>query len=100
VAQTPEGKVKDKIKKILKAHNIYFAMPMGTGYGNAGVPDFLCCFDGKFIAIEAKANGGKVTALQQKNLSDIERSRGMAWVVDEDNIHVLELWIKEGGVFP
>jgi hypothetical protein len=95
MAQTPEGKVKDKIKKILKAHNIYFAMPMGTGYGNAGVPDFLCCFDGKFIAIEAKANGGKVTALQQKNLSDIERSRGMAWVVDEDNIHVLELWIKE-----
>jgi hypothetical protein len=94
MAQTPEGKVKDKIKKILKAHNIYFAMPMGTGYGNAGVPDFLCCFDGKFIAIEAKANGGKVTALQQKNLSDIERSRGMAWVVDEDNIHVLELYIK------
>jgi hypothetical protein len=99
MAQTPEGKVKDKIKKILKAHDIYFAMPMGTGYGNAGVPDFLCCFDGKFLAIEAKANGGKTTALQQKNLSDVERSGGMAWVVDEDNIHVLELWIKEG-VFP
>jgi pantoate kinase len=97
MAQTPEGKVKDKIKKILKSHNIYFAMPMGTGYGNAGVPDFLCCFGGRFLAIEAKAAGGKVTALQQKNLSEVERSGGMAWVVDEANLHVFELYVKAGG---
>jgi pantoate kinase len=97
MAQTPEGKVKDKIKKILKANNIYFAMPMGTGYGNAGVPDFLCCFKGKFVAIEAKANGGETTALQKKNIAEIEACGGMAWVVNELNVHVLEIWIKEGG---
>jgi hypothetical protein len=96
MANTPEGKVKDKIKKILKAHNIYYAMPHGAGFGNAGVPDFLCCVEGKFIAVEAKANGGQVTALQQKNLSDVEASGGSAWVVDETNIHVFEIWIKEG----
>ena len=97
MAQTPEGKVKDKIKKILKAHNIYFAMPMGTGYGNAGVPDFLCCMNGKFLAVEAKANGGQVTKLQEKNLHDIEASGGMAWAVNETNIHLFEVWVKEGG---
>jgi pantoate kinase len=96
MANTPEGKVKDKIKKILKAHNVYYAMPMGTGYGNAGVPDFLCCARGGFVAVEAKANGGQVTALQQKNLSEIEASGGISWVVDEKNIHVFELFIKEG----
>jgi pantoate kinase len=94
MAQTPEGKVKDKIKKILKAHNIYFAMPMGTGYGNAGVPDFLCCFKGKFVAIEAKAAGGETTALQKKNLKEIEECGGMAWVINEANLHVFELYVK------
>lgn len=95
MAQTPEGKVKDKIKKILKSHNIYYAMPMGTGYGNAGVPDFLCCFNGKFLAIEAKANGGQTTALQDKNLNDIEASGGLAWVISDDNIQLLDLYIRE-----
>jgi len=95
MASTPEGKVKDKIKKILKAHDIYYAMPHGAGYGNAGVPDFLCCWKGKFVAVEAKANGGRTTALQDKNISDIEASGGTAWVVDENNIHVFEIWIKE-----
>jgi hypothetical protein len=53
---TPEAKVKAKIKKILLTHDIWYAMPHGAGYGNAGIPDFLCCHKGKFIAIEAKAN--------------------------------------------
>jgi hypothetical protein len=30
-------------------------MPIGTGYGNSGVPDFLVCHGGEFLAIEAKA---------------------------------------------
>lgn len=94
MAQTPEGKVKDKIKKILKAHNIYYAMPMGTGYGNAGVPDFLCCMNGKFMAIEAKANGGLPTKLQEKNLDEIDSCGGIAWIVDETNIDTFELWVK------
>jgi hypothetical protein len=94
MAQTPEGKVKDKIKKILRANNIYFAMPMGTGYGNAGVPDFLCCFNGKFLAVEAKAQGNKTTALQEKNLNEIQECGGHAWVVDELNLPLFELFVK------
>ena len=84
MAQTPEGKVKDKIKKILKAKGIYYAMPHGAGYGNAGVPDFLCCVRGYFLAIEAKAKGGKPTALQVKNMDDIRNAGGVSLVVDED----------------
>jgi hypothetical protein len=94
-SSTPEGKVKDKIKKILKAHGAYYAMPMGTGFGNAGVPDFLCCIDGRFVAIEAKAGVGKTTALQKKNLAEIESCGGSAWVINEDNIDLFEIWMKE-----
>jgi hypothetical protein len=95
MAKTPEGKVKDKIKKILKEYNIYYTMPYGAGYGKAGVPDFLCCMNGQFLAIEAKANGGKTTALQDKNHHDITISGGTVWVVDENNINLFELWLKE-----
>jgi hypothetical protein len=86
---TPEAKVKDQIKKILKAYDVYYAMPMGTGYGNAGVPDFLCCVGGTFLAIEAKAGKGTTTALQDKNINAIHDCGGHAYVINENNIHEL-----------
>jgi len=94
MATTPEGKVKDKIKAILKAHNIYYTMPMGTGYGNSGVPDFLCCVRGKFFAIEAKAGKGTTTALQEKNLKAIREAGGLTAVIYETNIDDLKGWIE------
>jgi pantoate kinase len=95
MATTPEAKVKAKIKAILKAHNIYYAMPIGTGYGNSGVPDFLCCVNGKFLAIEAKAGNGKTTALQEKNLKQIKEAGGITAVIYETNVAYLEKWVKE-----
>ena len=95
MASTPEAKVKEKIKKILKEHGVYYAMPMGTGYGNSGVPDFLCCLQGQFVAIEAKAGKGIPTALQEKNLRDIKAAGGYAWVVNEENLDEFKEWVKE-----
>ena len=89
MATTPEAKVKAKIKAILKAHNIYYAMPIGTGYGNSGVPDFLCCVNGKFLAVEAKAGKGTTTALQEKNLREIREAGGLTLVINEDNMDFL-----------
>jgi pantoate kinase len=95
MASTPEAKVKEKIKKILKEHGAWYAMPMGTGYGNSGVPDFLVCLNGEFLAIEAKAGKGIPTALQEKNLRDIKVSGGYAWVVNEENLDEFKEWVKE-----
>jgi pantoate kinase len=94
MARTPEAKVKAHIKKILKEHNVYYAMPAGTGYGNSGVPDFLCCLNGKFLAVEAKANGGIPTALQYKHLDDIHNAGGVPWVVNEENLSAFEVFVK------
>jgi len=74
---------------------VYYAMPMGTGYGNSGVPDFLCCIKGTFLAIEAKAGKGETTALQKKNIREIEDSGGDAWVVRETNLENFKEYIKE-----
>jgi hypothetical protein len=59
------------------------------------VPDFLCCLNGKFFAIEAKAGKGTTTALQEKNLKNIIESGGDAWVVNETNLVHLEEFVKE-----
>ena len=90
MAATPEAKVKSKIKDLLKKHGVYYTMPIGTGYGNSGVPDFLCCFVGHFLAIEAKAGKGKPTALQEKNMALIRAAGGTAMVINENNLHELE----------
>lgn len=95
MAQTPEAKVKAKIKDILKKHNVYYAMPIGTGFGNAGVPDFLCCVNGKFLAIEAKAGKGTTTALQDKHLERIKECGGMTAVIYETNVEDLRAWVEK-----
>jgi Holliday junction resolvase len=56
------------------------------GFGRAGIPDIICCFQGKFIAIECKAGKGKTTALQDRELNAIRAAGGMAMVVNEDNL--------------
>ena len=94
MATTPESKVKAKIKAILKQHNVYYAMPIGTGYGYSGVPDFLCCVNGHFLAIEAKAGKGTTTALQEKNLREIKEAGGTAAVINETTLDYLEQLIK------
>ena len=88
MAQTPEAKVKAKIKAILKAHGAYFAMPIGSAFGNSGVPDFLCCVNGEFLGIEAKAGKGKTTALQAKHLEDIGKAGGRSLVINEESLRL------------
>ena len=91
---TPEAKTKKQIRKILETTRSYYAMPIGTGYGNSGVPDFLVCHKGHFIGIEAKAGKGKTTALQEKNLADIRAAGGTTFVINETNLDQLKEFLK------
>lgn len=86
MASTPEVKVKKQIKKMLDEAGAYYAMPIGTGYGNSGVPDFLICSGGRFIAVEAKAGDNKPTALQESHLQKIRAKGGIALVINENNL--------------
>ena len=86
MASTPEAKVKKQIRAILDEYGAYYAMPIGSGYGNSGVPDFLVCYKGWFIGIEAKAGKGKTTALQDMNLEKIEKAGGMTLIINEFNL--------------
>lgn len=89
MASTPEALVKKRIRKILDTTATYYAMPIGTGYGNSGVPDFICCSNGHFLAIEAKAGKGKTTALQNAHIERIQQAGGTAVIINEQNIDTL-----------
>jgi Holliday junction resolvase len=95
MADTPERKVKKKVIEILKSAGAYYAMPVASGFGNAGVPDILACHKGVFFGIECKANGGKPTALQLSNLAQIERAGGMALLIDETNTQDLYRYFNQ-----
>jgi Holliday junction resolvase len=95
---TPEGKVKAKITKILKAHpGVYYFTPIASGYGLAGVPDIIACVKGKFLGIEVKADMKKnpPTALQAANLEKIKAAGGYALVLDNSNLRVLQDLLEE-----
>jgi Holliday junction resolvase len=95
MATTPESKVKAKVVKLLKQYGAYYFFPATHGYGRSGVPDVVCCVKGKFLAIECKANGNKPTPLQEREIDAIRTARGIAMVVNEDNINMVELILKE-----
>jgi hypothetical protein len=82
---TPEGRVKEAVKKVLKQRNIWYFMPSANGYGKVGVPDFICCWDGRFLAIETKAPGksDNLTANQTIQIDLIRQAKGNAVVVDD-----------------
>jgi Holliday junction resolvase len=84
MAATPEGKVKDAVRKLLTEHGVYHFMPAANGFGRAGIPDIICCHQGKFIGIECKAGKGKTTALQDRELWAIRAAGGTAMVINED----------------
>jgi len=95
MALTPEKKVKDKCVKLLKAYDVYYFFPATHGYGRSGVPDIICCITGKFVAIECKAGDNKPTALQEKEMADIRKQGGIAVVINESNLTLLENLLKK-----
>jgi hypothetical protein len=85
MAMTPEGKVKAAIKRKLIEHGIWFYMPIQNGMGVTGIPDFICCWDGRFLAIEAKAPGKRanLSANQERVIAMIGVAGGIAMVIDD-----------------
>ena len=90
----PEAKVKKVVVRQLKLLGAYYFYPVTGGYGMSGVPDIVGCYNGKFFGIECKAGSNKPTALQNKNLTNIELAGGIAVVVNEKNMNDIEGILK------
>ena len=89
MAKTPEKVVKDKVVAVLKDEGVYYFFPATHGYGRSGVPDIIACVNGHFLAIECKAGGGKLTALQVREIKHILACNGEAVVANEHNLDLI-----------
>ena len=100
MAQTPEGKVKDKAKVLFKKYGAKYDRNAATGMGQNGRADDLVCRrpDGHFGGVEYKRDRvWKVSALQRIWLKDTEACGGSSMVVNLTNLEMLERWLAEPG---
>jgi len=99
MAMTPEGRVKKRITDLLKSYgkDVYYFMPATGGYGKAGIPDIVACVRGTFVGIEVKADKRKnpPTALQNKNLAEIQGAGGVALVIDTNDLDALRGYLED-----
>lgn len=87
---TPEGRVKKMVKKALDTlgPDCWRFMPVQTGYGSPAL-DYLLAIRGRFVSIETKAPGKKLTPLQEGTKAAIEAAGGIVLVVwDETSLEL------------
>lgn len=100
MAQTPEGKVKDKAKLLYKKHGAKYDRATQTGMGQNGRADDIVCRrpDGHFGGVEFKRDAvWKVSALQRVWLNDTHATGGSSMVVNLTNLNMLEHWLQAQG---
>jgi hypothetical protein len=100
MAQTPEGKVKDKLVKLYKAHGAWYDRAVMNGMGRNGRPDDLVRrgIDGHFGGIEVKKESvWRVSDLQRVQLCEIAAGGGSAIVCNMLNLFMVERWLQKPG---
>jgi len=77
-----EKDITSQIMRYLKTvPNCFCWKQHGGQFGTAGVPDIICCLNGRFVAFEVKTESGKLTKLQEAAILKIQRAKGEAFKV-------------------
>jgi mevalonate kinase len=53
----------------------------GGIYGTSGLPDIICCVNGRFVAFEVKTEDGRLSKLQELAIAKITAAGGAAFMV-------------------
>ncbi len=91
---TPEGEVKEELKAYLDSlgTDCWYYMPVPMGYGKRGVPDFIICYKGFFLAPETKrAKGGTSQPWQDRAQAEIRAARGQSGRVT--SVEQVKTWV-------
>lgn len=100
MAQTPEGRVKEKIKKVLDRYSdyVYYEMKVPNGYGSPSLDYFGSARNpqglGIAFAIEAKRPGRKPTARQEGTMQRMGLGGVRVFAIDgEQGCDELDEWL-------
>ena len=82
-----EKTVENKIKKYLFSKGIYYFKVHGSKFMVKGIPDIVCCYNGKFLGIEVKKPGHKFGQTEEQKIheNNIKKSGGVYLLVDDVN---------------
>ena len=77
-----EKKFENKIKEFLKTlPNCWFFKHWAGMYSQKGIPDIMCCINGRFVGLEVKASNGRPSPLQVRCVKLINEAGGYAVIV-------------------
>lgn len=91
----PEQKTKKGIREIFRELGVWYCTPMATRWSQPGVPYFLACMNGEFLAVEAKSDQGRLTPMQVRQLQKIAEQGGAALVVKTRHLPELRALLTE-----
>jgi hypothetical protein len=102
MSTTPEGKVKQEVKKILNSFGtkLYQFWPVQMGMGTSTL-ECIGSYFGCTFAIETKAPGGKPTARQEAIIEQMRDAGIMVFVIDGtgNSLDELRCWLQSLQVF-
>ena len=76
----PEYRIVQNIKKLIRARGGWCVKIHGGPYQDAGTPDILACYKGRFVAIEVKTPRGVARPEQRVTQKAITSSGGYALI--------------------
>lgn len=92
MAKTPEGAVKEKVKKVLKLFGAYWHCPVQSAYGVPSL-DFIGCINGQYFGIETKAANKQPTPRQAATMEQIVAAGGKVFLINEvEGLDELSRW--------
>jgi len=97
---TPEGKVKERVKKLLAQYkpHLYAHWPVQNGMGSPTL-DCTGAINGRSFAIETKAPGKELTPRQALTVAEMAAAGVVVWVIDGDPalMRALDQWLAYWG---
>lgn len=92
----PEKQFENQIKKFLdKLPKTWYFKVWSGPYSKSGIPDIIACVNGHFIALEVKAENGRASELQKRNVRLINNCNGKACIVYPKDFENLKMELME-----
>ena len=76
-----EKTFENKIEKFLDSQGCWYVKYLANRKTKVGIPDILACVNGRFVAIEVKAQNGKPSELQLYHIKKIREAGGIAFIL-------------------
>lgn len=96
MAKTPEGKLKEELDEYLDSlgPDCWYFKPMSFGYGRNGIPDYIICYKGYFLAPETKKEGGKSQPWQEREQEAIRAAGGISGRIRPSELEQVKTWVR------